>query len=100
MARASSEVDEAHGYEKLRTPSNIPDAAIDGSMRASDLDMKISYLRERNGNRVVTFATATPIANSVTGAFVMQHYLRPDLLESAGIEDFDAWAATFGQTVT
>ena len=40
-------VDEAHGYKNLRTPSNIPDAAIDGSMRASDLDMKISYLRER-----------------------------------------------------
>ena len=93
-------VDEAHGYKNLQTPSNIPDAAIDGSMRASDLDMKISYLRERNGRRVVTFATATPIANSVTEAFVMQHYLRPDLLESAGIEDFDAWAATFGQTVT
>jgi N12 class adenine-specific DNA methylase len=93
-------VDEAHGYKNLQTPSNIPDAAIDGSMRASDLDMKISYLRERNGRRVVTFATATPIANSVTEAFVMQHYLRPDLLEAAGIEDFDAWAATFGQTVT
>jgi N12 class adenine-specific DNA methylase/SAM-dependent methyltransferase len=93
-------VDEAHGYKNLRTPSNIPDAAIDGSMRASDLDMKISYLRERNGKRVVTFATATPIANSVTEAFVMQHYLRPDLLHAAGIEDFDTWAATFGQTVT
>jgi N12 class adenine-specific DNA methylase/predicted RNA methylase len=93
-------VDEAHGYKNLRTPSAIPDAAIDGSMRASDLDMKISYLRERIGRRVVTFATATPIANSITEAFVMQHYLRPDLLEAAGVEDFDAWAATFGQTVT
>src|SRR4029077_19703884 len=93
-------VDEAHGYKNLRTPSNIPDAAIDGSMRASDLDMKIGYLRERNGRRVVTFATATPIANSVTEAFVMQHYLRPDLLQAAGVEEFDTWAATFGQTVT
>jgi N12 class adenine-specific DNA methylase len=93
-------VDEAHGYKNLQTPSNIPDAAIDGSMRASDLDMKISYLRERNGKRVVTFATATPIANSITEAYVMQHYLRPDLLRAAGIEDFDTWAATFGQTVT
>ena len=93
-------VDEAHGYKNLRTPSNIPDAAIDGSMRAADLDMKISYLRRRNGTRVVTFATATPIANSITEAWVMQHYLRPDLLAAAGISDFDSWAATFGQTIT
>jgi len=93
-------VDEAHGYKNLRTPSNISDAAIDGSMRASDLDMKIDYLRRRNGDRVVTFATATPIANSVTEAYVMQRYLRPDLLEAAGISVFDSWAATFGQVVT
>src|SRR6266705_1299232 len=69
-------------------------------MRASDLDMKIDYLRRRNGARVVTFATATPIANSVTEAYVMQQYLRPDLLEAAGISVFDSWAATFGQVVT
>jgi N12 class adenine-specific DNA methylase len=93
-------IDEAHGYKNLRTPSNISDAAIDGSMRASDLDMKIGYLRRRNGKRVVTFATATPIANSVTEAYVMQRYLRPDLLADAGIEVFDSWAATFGQVVT
>jgi len=73
-------IDEAHGYKNLRTVSNITDAAIDGSMRASDLDMKIDYLRRRNGRRVVTFATATPIANSITEAYVMQRYLRPDLL--------------------
>jgi N12 class adenine-specific DNA methylase len=93
-------VDEAHGYKNLRTPSNIADAAIDGSMRASDLDMKLGYLRRRNGRRVATFATATPIANSVTEAYVMQRYLRPDLLEAAGITVFDTWAATFGQAVT
>jgi hypothetical protein len=93
-------VDEAHGYKNLRTPSNIADAAIDGSMRASDLDMKLDYLRRRNGARVATFATATPIANSVTEAYVMQRYLRPDLLEDAGITVFDTWAATFGLVVT
>ena len=93
-------IDEAHGYKNLRTASNISDAAIDGSMRASDLDMKIDYLRRRNGARVVTFATATPIANSVTEAYVMQRYLRPDLLTAAGIEVFDTWAATFGQVVS
>jgi hypothetical protein len=93
-------IDEAHGYKNLRTVSNISDAAIDGSQRASDLDMKIDYLRRRNGSRVVTFATATPIANSVTEAYVMQRYLRPDLLEAAGISVFDSWAATFGQVVS
>jgi N12 class adenine-specific DNA methylase len=93
--------DEAQGAKNLRTPSNIPGAAIDGSQRASDLDMKIHYLRQQSGSsRVVTFATATPISNSVTEAYVMQRYLRPDLLAAAGIEDFDSWAATFGQTVT
>ena len=99
-SRTAGKIDEAHGYKNLRTASNIADAAIDGSMRASDLDMKIGYLRRRNGARVVTFATATPIANSVTEAYVMQRYLRPDLLEAAGIEVFDTWAATFGQLVS
>jgi N12 class adenine-specific DNA methylase len=93
-------VDEAHDYKNLRTASNIPGAAIDGSGRASDLEMKLHYLRSRHGSRVVTLATATPIANSITEAHVMQRYLRPDLLETAGVRDFDTWAATFGQTTT
>jgi hypothetical protein len=62
--------------------------------------LKTEYLRERHGERVITMATATPIANSITEAHVMQRYLRPDLLADAGVEHFDAWAATFGQTVT
>lgn len=93
-------VDELHDYKNLRTISNIRDAAIDGSRRASDLHMKTDYLRSRHGERVITGATATPIANSVTEAHVMQRYLRPDLLADAGVSEFDAWAATFGQTVT
>ncbi len=93
-------VDEMHMYKNLATDSNIADAAIDGSNRASDLHMKLEYLRSQGRERVVTGATATPISNSVTEAFVMQKYLRPDLLEAAGIGAFDAWAATFGQTVT
>lgn len=92
--------DEFHSYKNLRTSSNIRDAAIDGSNRATDMHMKIEYLRSRHGARVITAATATPIANSVTEAHVMQRYLRPDLLAEAGVLDFDAWAATFGQTVT
>lgn len=93
-------VDEMHTYKNLATESNIRDAAIEGSQRASDLDMKLQFLRSQGRGRVATGATATPISNSVTEAYVMQRYLRPDLLEAAGIDSFDAWAATFGQTVT
>uniref|UniRef100_UPI003F9C35A0 DEAD/DEAH box helicase family protein n=1 Tax=Mycobacterium sp. TaxID=1785 RepID=UPI003F9C35A0 len=93
-------VDEAHAYKNLQTVSNIPGAAIDGSKRAQDLHLKTMYLRERYGGHVATLATATPIANSITEAHVMQRYLRPDLLADAGVEHFDQWAATFGQTVT
>ncbi|BCW42732.1 hypothetical protein StoSoilB3_42670 (plasmid) [Arthrobacter sp. StoSoilB3] len=92
-------VDELHDYKNLRTSSNIPGAAIQGSQRASDLHMKTEFLREREGRRVITGATATPIANSVTEMYVMQRYLRPDLLKAAGIKDFNTWAATFGQVV-
>src|SRR5258705_13941951 len=52
------------------------------------------------GPGVAPSPTATPIANSVTEAYVMQRYLRPDLLQAAGIEVFDTWAATFGQVVS
>ncbi len=93
-------VDEAHDYKNLRTPSNIPDVSVVGSQRATDLDMKIDLLRRRHGDRVVTLATATPIANSVAEAYTMQRYLRPDLLDRAGLTDFDCWAATFGEIVT
>lgn len=93
-------VDELHDYKNLVTVSKIPDANIQGSDKATDLLMKLEYLRSRHGNRVVTGATATPIANSVTEAHVMQRFLRPDLLDDAGVLAFDAWAATFGKTVT
>ena len=93
-------IDEMHMYKNLATGSNIRDAAIEGSGRASDLHMKLDYLRSQGRGRVVTGATATPIANSVTEAYVMQRYMRPDLLQAAGVDSFDAWAATFGQTVT
>ena len=93
-------IDEAHGYKNLRLASNIPGVAIEGSQRASDLDMKISYLRERHGARTACFATATPIANSIAEAYVMQRYLRPDVLDAAGLTDFDVWAATFGEVTT
>ncbi|MFK4637136.1 helicase [Paenarthrobacter histidinolovorans] len=93
-------VDEAHDYKNLRTVTNIKGAEITGSARATDMHMKLEYLRATHGERVATMATGTPIANSVTEAHVMQRYLRPDLLQAAGVENFDVWGATFGETVT
>ncbi|MFI5736069.1 helicase-related protein [Kribbella sp. NPDC051587] len=94
-------VDELHDYKNLLTPSSIQDAAITpGSNRASDLHMKVEYLRARYNGRAFTGATATPIANSISEAYVMQRLVRPDLLTDAGITDFDTWAGTFGKLVT
>ncbi|MGF0320695.1 helicase-related protein [Nocardia fluminea] len=93
-------VDELHDYKNLATDSNIESAAIEGSQRAQKLHMVVEYLREEHNGRAITGATATPIANSITEAYVMQRYLRPDLLEKAGINHFDDWAATFGKTKT
>ena len=95
-------VDELHMYKNLAIASNIPDVHTTGSQRAQDLDMKLMLLRERAGSsgRVMTGATATPIANTMAEAYVMQRYLRPDLLEGAGVTNFDTWAATFGTQTT
>jgi N12 class adenine-specific DNA methylase len=96
-------IDEADMFKNLLTPSANQDLAIVGkraSKRATDLDMKIDYLRRSRGERVVTFSTGTPIANSLTESYVMQAYLRPDVLSDAGLDCFDQWAATFTQQVT
>ncbi|MDJ0358327.1 helicase [Paenarthrobacter sp. PH39-S1] len=93
-------VDEAHDFKNLRTVTNIKGAEIGGSIRATDMHLKLEYLRATHGERVATMATGTPIANSLTEAHVMQRYLRPDLLKDAGVENFDIWGATFGETVT
>lgn len=93
-------VDEAHQYSNLRTVSNIQGAGATGSGIATDLHMKIEHLRANNASgRVATFATGTPIRNTVTQAYIMQRFMRPDLLKEAGVNSFDQWAATFGQTV-
>lgn len=93
-------VDEAHHYKNLTTNSTLPGAAIEGSNRASDLDMKLEYLRKTTkSGRVVTFATATPISNSITEVHTMLRYLRPDLLEKAKIRNFDDFASTYGKVV-
>lgn len=93
-------VDEAHDYSNLRTLSRIQGAGAKGSDRATDLHMKMEYLRANSpSGRVATFASGTPIRNTVTQAYVMQRFLRPDLLTDAGIDSFDQWAGTFGEVV-
>lgn len=93
-------VDEAHLFKNLHVSTSIAGAQIDGSLKAADLDMKLDYLRATYGARVVTLATGTPIANSIAEAYVVTKYLRPDLLDEAGVGSFDEWGATFGETIT
>lgn len=94
-------LDEAHEYKNLRTVSAIPGAAIQGSAKATKLHMVLSWLRETNDSeRVATLATGTPIANSVTEAYVLKRYLAPQLLDEMGLDAFDNWAATFGEVVS
>jgi len=93
-------VDEAHAYKNRRVDSSIDGVANVGSQRAQDLDSKLWALRRMHGPRVVTFATATPVANSMAELWVMQSYLHPDLLASVDLRAFDAWAANFGRTHT
>lgn len=94
-------LDEAHEYKNLRTVSAIPGAAIQGSAKATKLHMVLDYLRATNeSDRVATLATGTPIANSVTEAYVLKRYLAPQILEEMGLDAFDNWAATFGEVVS
>lgn len=93
-------VDEIHDYKNLYTASKIVGAGIRGSERATDLHMKVNYLRSRYGSRAILGASATPISNSITEVHVMMRYLAPDLLDNADIRAFDRWAATFGQVVS
>lgn len=89
-------VDEAHYYKNLSTPTNTVGILTSSSARkCKDFEMKVDYLRRTYGRRVLTMATATPIANTMGEMWVMTHYLRPDLLEAAGLATFDAWATTF-----
>jgi hypothetical protein len=70
-----------------------------GSERAFDLYMKCRYLQERHPGRGVTFATGTPVTNTMVEMYTMQRYLDPQGLAARGIDHFDAWAATFGEVV-
>ncbi len=92
-------VDEADMYKGLRIVTKLPISAP-ASERAFDLCMKLDWLRQTYGSRVATFATGTPIANSLSELWVMLRYLAPELLTEMKIEHFDSWAATFARTVT
>lgn len=95
-------IDEAHYFKNLETPTKMERVAglqTSGSERAFDIFMKARYLGEHNPGHGVTFATGTPISNTMVEMYTMQRFLDPEGLASRGIEHFDAWAATFGEVV-
>jgi N12 class adenine-specific DNA methylase len=95
-------IDEAHYFKNLETPTKMDRVAgiqTGGSERAFDMYMKARYLGEQHPGHGVTFATGTPISNTMVEMFTMQKFLDPEGLKSRGLEHFDAWAATFGEVI-
>ncbi len=95
-------IDEAHYFKNLETPTKMERVAgiqTGGSERAFDVYMKARYLDEQHAGHGVTFATGTPISNTMVEMYTMQRFLDPHGLQSRGIDHFDAWAATFGEVV-
>ena len=79
---------------------NVSGIAQTEAQKSSDLFMKCRYLDELTGNRGTVFATGTPISNSMVELYTMQRYLQYDTLVQHNLHHFDAWASTFGETVT
>ena len=95
-------IDEAHYFKNLETPTKMERVAgiqTGGSQRAFDLFMKSRYLHQQHAGHGVTFATGTPISNTLGELYTMQRFLDPEGLNARGIEHFDAWAATFGEVI-
>jgi N12 class adenine-specific DNA methylase len=95
-------IDEAHYFKNLETPTKMDRVAgiqTGGSERAFDVYMKARYLSEQHPGHGVTFATGTPISNTMMEMYTMQRFLDPEGLRSRGLEHFDAWAATFGEVI-
>lgn len=93
-------VDEAHYYKNCSIYSkmrNVAGISNSRARKASDMLMKGQYLQEINNGRGVVFATGTPVSNSMTELFVMQRYLQNGELAKRGIDQFDAWAAMYGE---
>ena len=96
-------VDEAHYYKNLflyTKMKNVGGIAQTEAQKSSDLFMKCRYLDELTGGKGVIFATGTPISNSMVELYTMQRYLQYGELEKRHLQQFDAWASTFGETVT
>ena len=96
-------VDEAHYYKNLflyTKMRNVGGIAQTEAQKSSDLFMKCRYLDEITGGKGIVFATGTPISNSMVELYTMQRYLQYDKLVKSKLQHFDAWASTFGETVT
>lgn len=96
-------VDEAHSFKNLAAFSkmrNVAGISQAEAQKSSDMFMKCRYLDDLTGNRGVIFATGTPISNTMVEMYTMQRYLQYDALVQRGLAHFDAWASTFGETIT
>ena len=96
-------VDEADGYKNLYLYTkmrNVGGIAQTEAQKSSDMFMKCQYLDELTGGKGVIFATGTPVSNSMVELYTMQRYLQYHTLERNNLQYFDAWASTFGETVT
>ncbi|MBO4898620.1 MAG: DEAD/DEAH box helicase family protein [Clostridia bacterium] len=96
-------IDEAHYYKNLflyTKMRNVGGISQTEAQKSSDLFMKTQYLDEITDSKGVIFATGTPISNSMVELYTMQRYLQYKVLEEQNLQHFDAWASTFGETVT
>lgn len=94
-------VDEAHNYKNLYLYTKMRNVAGIGqseAFKSSDMFMKCRYMDEMTGGKGIVFATGTPVSNSMTELYTMQRYLQYDTLKKNGLEHFDSWASTFGET--
>lgn len=96
-------VDECHTYKNLATPTkmhNVSGLGSGGSARSFNLLMKTKYMDELTGGKGMTFASGTPISNSMCELYTMMRYLQADMLKDCNIDHFDEWAADFGEVKT
>ena len=96
-------VDESHSFKNLflyTKMRNVAGISQTDAQKSSDMFMKCRYMDELTGGRGITFATGTPVSNSMTELYTIMRYLQYDTLMCMGMGHFDSWAATFGETVT